>query len=146
MPGAWCLVLGQTLLPAAGESTLGGRSQTFCLRCTLSPSGDIWLPVTLCPGDQRRKRTSPEKAASPGGAAGGCRPDVGWAGPCSSALQVLRLVVRVGDWGALGNTWALSACEECKVSSGERRVGLGGVWGGHGTQVFQHSGHLPPTP
>ena len=68
---------------------------------------------------------------------------LGWALPL--CLQVLRLVVRVGDWGVLGNTWALSACEESEVSSGERWVDLGGVQSSPGSQIFQHSGHLSPT-
>lgn len=68
---------------------------------------------------------------------------LGWALPL--CLQVLRLVVRVGDWGVLRNTWALSACEESEVSSGERWVDLGGVRSGPGSQVFQHSGHLSLT-
>lgn len=91
-PGSWSLVL------AAGDSTLERRPQTLHHCCTPSLSGDIWLPAALCPGDQRRKRTSSGKAASPGGAAGRCRPDVGWAGPCNLALQVS---------GAGGQSWRL---------------------------------------
>ena len=51
----------------------------------------------------------------------------------------------MGDWGVLRHSWALSACEESEVSSGERWVDLGGVRSSPGSQVFQHSGHLSPT-
>ena len=67
------------MLPCAGPDVavghwripLGGRPQTHCLPCTPSPSGDIWLPAALCPGDQHRKRASPGKTASPGGVRAG---------------------------------------------------------------------------
>lgn len=130
-----CPGLGQCLLLAAGRAIHGERPKPFALSGTPTPNGDIWLPAALCPGDRGGRKTSPGPVASPGGFAGGCRPEAGWA----------RQLCPAGFWGwavELGN----GVCSETlgpfplgrslKADSGERRVGPGGFRGGHGALQF----------
>lgn len=112
-PGSWCLVLGQTLLLATGGSPLGAGPRSRCLPCHSPKWGHPGYRPPSALGTSTGKGPRLGRLPAPGGAAGGCRPDVGWAGLCL-CLQVLRLVVRVGDWGVLGNTWALLLVKSLK--------------------------------
>lgn len=134
-PGSCCLVLGLMLLLATGGSHLGeGPKPT----ASLAPPPQVGTsgyqpPSALGTSTGKGPRLGRLPALVECGRVQ-ARRWLGWALPL--CLQVLRLVVRVDDWGMLGNTWALSACEESEVSSGERWVDLGGVRSGPGSQVF----------
>lgn len=114
---SWCPVLGQTR--PLTDPHLGKGPKLLASLNPLPEGGHLvsrrplrWGPV--------KERTSSGKAASLGGAAGGCRPDTGWTGPCGPALRVSEAGGR--GWGlrCVGTHWALSACEESRVGSGER--------------------------